>query len=62
MQFSDLLISPSVSIKETLEILDSTAKQILFVVDSDGLLLGTVTDGDVRRGICLLYTSPSQRD
>lgn len=63
MQFSDLLISPSVSIKETLEILDSTAKQILFVVDSDGLLLGTVTDGDVRRGIlkgCSLETAVSK--
>ena len=63
MQFSDLLISPFVSIKETLEILDSTAKQILFVVDSDGLLLGTVTDGDVRRGIlkgCSLETAVSK--
>ena len=63
MQFSDLLISPSVSIKRALEILDLTAKQILFVVDSDGRLLGAVTDGDVRRGIlkgCSLETAVSK--
>lgn len=51
MQFSDLLISPSLKIREALELLSSTAKQILLVVDSEKRLLGTVTDGDVRRGI-----------
>ena len=32
------------------------------VVDVQGLLLGVFTDGDLRRKVCLLYTSPSPRD
>jgi len=39
--------------------MDQTAQGILLVVDSDGRLLRTVTDGDLRRAV--LAHSPSQR-
>lgn len=51
MNYKDISITPDKTIKSTLQILDATAKKILFVVDSSGKLLGTVTDGDIRRGI-----------
>ena len=51
MNYEELCISPDSSIKEALRLLDITAKQILFVVDSQNHLLGTITDGDIRRGI-----------
>ena len=51
MNYEELCISPDSSIKEALRLLDITAKQILFVLDSQNHLLGTITDGDIRRGI-----------
>jgi len=39
------------TIKEALEIIDSGAVQIALVVDSNDVLLGTITDGDIRRAI-----------
>ncbi|WP_027363343.1 nucleotidyltransferase family protein [Desulfotruncus alcoholivorax] len=47
----EVLVSPSTSILETIQVIDSVALQIALVVDSDGRLLGTVTDGDIRRAI-----------
>lgn len=49
--YRKVLISPSTTIKETLQIIDKGALQIALVVDEHNKLLGTVTDGDVRRGI-----------
>ena len=46
-----ILVAPSDSIFRTLEVIDRSALQIALVVDEKGHLLGTVTDGDVRRGI-----------
>ena len=51
MQYLDLLTSPKITIKEALQLLGDTAKQILFVVNNERKLLGTVTDGDIRRGL-----------
>lgn len=45
------LISPDMPILEALRIIDSGAMQIVLVVDENRKLLGTVTDGDIRRGI-----------
>ena len=39
------------TIRETVEIIDKSTLQIALVVDKDDCLLGTVTDGDVRRGL-----------
>jgi dTDP-glucose pyrophosphorylase len=49
--WKELLVSPSTSIIETMKNIDKTAAQIALVVDDDFRLLGTVTDGDIRRGI-----------
>lgn len=46
-----LLISPSTVIIKALEIIDSGARQIGIVVDENQRLLGTITDGDIRRGL-----------
>nr|WP_072990753.1 nucleotidyltransferase family protein [Clostridium cavendishii] len=45
------MISELDTIKEALVRLDYTAKKILFVTDAEKKLLGTVTDGDIRRWI-----------
>ena len=50
-KFQDLIISSDTSILHAIETLNKTSLQILLVVDRDLRLLGTVTDGDIRRGI-----------
>jgi len=46
-----ILVAPDTSLREVIRVLDSAALQIVLVVDLEERLLGTVTDGDVRRGI-----------
>jgi dTDP-glucose pyrophosphorylase len=45
------LLSPATSVRAAIEILDASALQICIVVGKDRRLLGTVTDGDIRRAI-----------
>ncbi len=45
------LISPSTAVLEVIKLIDSSGLQISLVVDEKGRLLGTVTDGDIRRAI-----------
>lgn len=45
------LIFASASILEAIKIIDDTAMQIVVVVNQRNMLLGTVTDGDIRRAI-----------
>ena len=47
----DAIVPPDASIREAMRRLDAAATQILLVADADGRLLGTVTDGDIRRAI-----------
>lgn len=47
----DILVTADTPILNTLKIIDDGARQIALVVDENGRLLGTVTDGDVRRGL-----------
>lgn len=49
--WKDIVVSPYCSIIEVLEIIDRSSLQFTVVVNEDMKLLGTVTDGDVRRGI-----------
>ena len=50
--FSDFLILKSASVREALERMNSRGLDvILFVVDNDLQLIGSLTDGDVRRGL-----------
>ncbi|MFG0216184.1 nucleotidyltransferase family protein [Brevibacillus porteri] len=51
MDWRELLVSPQTPILHTLEIIDKSARQIALVADENDRLLGTVTDGDIRRGL-----------
>ena len=47
----EILIDSFISIKDALKKINSASEGILFVVNNDGKLLGTLTDGDIRRSI-----------
>lgn len=46
-----LCINPNATIRQAMETIDRGSCEIVFVLDSDGRLLGTITDGDIRRAI-----------
>jgi dTDP-4-amino-4,6-dideoxygalactose transaminase len=48
-EFEALCVSPACTLREALQRLDATARGVLLVQDDDGVLLRTVTDGDLRR-------------
>jgi dTDP-glucose pyrophosphorylase len=50
-QWQKIRLRVSDSLRRAIEVIDQGAKQIALVVDDDGRLIGTVTDGDIRRGI-----------
>lgn len=50
-RWKDVLISPDTTILKAIEIIDAGSLQIALVVDDTNKLLGTVSDGDVRRAI-----------
>ena len=50
-KFKKLFIKPDISINKTMKQMDEAAEKILFVVDDEDKLLGSVTDGDIRRWI-----------
>ena len=47
----NLLISQKTTIKEALKVIDTGAIRIALVVDENMKLLGTLSDGDIRRGL-----------
>ena len=49
--FEDIIVKESTSILEVLRIIDKSSKQIAIVVDENKKLLGTISDGDIRRAI-----------
>ena len=46
-----VIVSPDASIREAVEAIDAGAVEIALVADSERRLLGTITDGDVRRAM-----------
>ena len=50
-KIKSLFVSTDITIKQAMQKINETAEKILFVVDEKEKLLGTVTDGDIRRGI-----------
>ena len=50
-EIAPLLINEKDSILSAIQRLNETASQLLLVVDDALVLHGTVTDGDIRRGI-----------
>ncbi len=65
-----VLISPLKSIEDALKVIDKEAMKLALVVDESKRLLGTITDGDIRRALIqkkslnlpvseIMYTSPT---
>ncbi len=50
-KFSNILIEKTASLKEAMKRIDSIDEKIVFVVDEKEKLIGSLTDGDVRRWI-----------
>lgn len=52
-EFSEYIIKSHAAIIEALKALDGSShdSQTLFVIDEDGKMVGTLTDGDIRRGL-----------
>lgn len=61
--WKSILISPSTQILKAIRIIDDSSMQIALVVDENNRLCGTVTDGDIRRGILrgISLESPVQK-
>lgn len=51
LSYKAAVVGPTATVKDALKAIESSGLQIALVVDEDERLLGTVTDGDVRRGI-----------
>ena len=49
--YKDILLNHTSTIKEALQIIDTGAMKIALVVDEEEKLIGTLTDGDIRRGL-----------
>lgn len=50
-KWQSVLVSPETPLADAIEVLDKGALRIALIVDSDGRLLGTLTDGDLRRAL-----------
>lgn len=51
VDLNDVLILEKVTIRESMKILNTVATKILFVVNTNKIFIGTLTDGDIRRFI-----------
>ena len=51
MSIDKFIVSEETPIVEIMKRIDGNAKGIVYVCDSNGVLLGAVTDGDIRRSI-----------
>lgn len=49
--WKEILLAPDTSIRDAIRIIDLGALKIALVVDSSNRLVGTISDGDIRRGI-----------
>ena len=50
-QLVDIMISPNATVGEAIECVNRSGGEIALVVGDDKRLLGTITDGDIRRGL-----------
>lgn len=50
-KLSEIKIGPETSIRQALQVIDTGAMKIALVVDDQERLIGTITDGDIRRGL-----------
>lgn len=49
--WKNILVAPSLSIQDVMLVINQEALQLALVVDTEQQLLGTVTDGDIRRAL-----------
>jgi dTDP-glucose pyrophosphorylase/predicted transcriptional regulator len=54
--WKETLVSPTHTIRDAIQIINKCAVQIALVVDSKNCLIGTLTDGDIRRGMIKGYS------
>lgn len=47
----DILVDPDIPLSEAIKVLDQGGVRIILVVDNEKRLLGTITDGDIRRAL-----------
>ncbi|MBI2552440.1 NTP transferase domain-containing protein [Candidatus Uhrbacteria bacterium] len=52
----NLCISPTATIKDAIHRLNDTARKMIFVADGNARLIGTISDGDIRRGLLAGYS------
>lgn len=50
-KFSNILVEKNVSVKDAMKQLDNSPEKILFVIEEEAKLIGSLTDGDIRRWI-----------
>lgn len=50
-ELARLLVSPDITLRQCISAIDRGAKGIVLVIDAQGTLLNTITDGDIRRAI-----------
>lgn len=50
-RYQDVLVSPEATVHEVLARIDAASTQMALIAAADGRLLGTATDGDIRRGL-----------
>ena len=46
-----ICISPHVTVRDALQVIDQSSAQIALICDDQSKLIGTLTDGDIRRGL-----------
>lgn len=51
VKLNKITVSPEVSLISAMKILDSESTKVLFVINSEHKLIGSITDGDIRRAI-----------
>lgn len=47
---SDTLLPPDASVRDAIACIDRSKAHVVFVIDAESRLIGSITDGDVRRG------------
>ena len=51
LEISDSALSLRSSVQDALQVINHSNAQIAFVVNDSNVLVGTITDGDIRRGL-----------
>lgn len=49
--WQNLVVSPQATVLDAMKVIDKNGQGIAIVLNAEGILLGVITDGDIRRGI-----------